>query len=414
MMPINTVTKDGFVSLIRKLDRRYSIPSRNYFSQVAIPKMYDTCRKTVESELGQIEHYACTTDLWSSRTTEPYISLTVHFLDQDFELKTRCLQTAYFPGEHTGENIACGLREALTSWNLREEQLACITTDNGSNVVKATELNHWVRLQCFGHRLHLAIENAVKDDSRIARAAGLCKKLVGHFSHSWKQKMALKEAQQEHNLPEHSLITECPTRWGSRQKMMERILEQRQAISNVLSADRKTRHLVPSWQDLDVLESVNLALHPLQVFTDALSGESYVSVSYVKPVLHLLNTSVLLNTTEMKETARKEGTPSDNTEAQSMDPPSNKKAKRSLGSLLKTSPGPTTPTASSMQLEQALEAELNSYLLSPTIDSEADPLAWWKLHQVTYSKLSKLARRYLCIPATSSPSERLFRTCPKE
>ena len=75
--------------------------------------------------------------------------------------------------------------------------------------------------------------------------------------------------------------------------MMERILEQRQAISNVLSADRKTRHLVPSWQDLDVLESVNLALHPLQVFTDALSGESYVSVSYVKPVLHLLNTSVL-------------------------------------------------------------------------------------------------------------------------
>ena len=136
-------------------------------------------------------------------------------------------------------------------------------------------------------------ENAVKDDSRIARAAGLCKKLLGHFSHSWKQKMALKEAQQEHNLPEHSLITECPTRWGSRQKMMERILEQRQAISNVLSADRKTRHLVPSWQDLDVLESVNLALHPLQVFTDALSGESYVSVSYVKPVLHLLNTSVL-------------------------------------------------------------------------------------------------------------------------
>ncbi|XP_053298983.1 E3 SUMO-protein ligase ZBED1 [Pleuronectes platessa] len=469
MMPINTVTKDGFVSLIRKLDRRYSIPSRNYFSQVAIPKMYDTCRKTVESELGQIEHYACTTDLWSSRTTEPYISLTVHFLDQDFELKTRCLQTAYFPGEHTGENIACGLREALTSWNLREEQLACITTDNGSNVVKATELNHWVRLQCFGHRLHLAIENAVKDDSRIARAAGLCKKLVGHFSHSWKQKMALKEAQQEHNLPEHSLITECPTRWGSRQKMMERILEQRQAISNVLSADRKTRHLVPSWQDLDVLESVNLALHPLQVFTDALSGESYVSVSYVKPVLHLLNTSVLaekeddtnltktikvkildyMNTkyddpatqelldtasfmdprfkvsyisservqdiktrvmSEMKETARKEGTPSDNTEAQSMDPPSNKKAKRSLGSLLKTSPGPTTPTASSMQLEQALEAELNSYLLSPTIDSEADPLAWWKLHQVTYSKLSKLARRYLCIAATSSPSERLFST----
>jgi len=36
-----------------------------------------------------------------------------------------------------------------------------------------------------------------------------------------------------------------------------------------------------------------LALHPLQEFTDALSGEIYVSVSFVKPVLHLLKTSVL-------------------------------------------------------------------------------------------------------------------------
>lgn len=105
--------------------------------------------------------------------------------------------------------------------------------------------------------------------------------------------MALRKVQQEHNLPEHSLITECPTRWGSRQKMIERVLEQQRALSDVLSADRKSRHLVPTWQDLDILESVNQALQPLQEFTDALSSESYVSVSYVKPVLHLMKTSVL-------------------------------------------------------------------------------------------------------------------------
>lgn len=70
-----------------------------------------------------------------------------------------------------------------------------------------------------------------------------------------------------------------------------------------------------------------------------------------------------------------------------MDLPRDKNAKRSLGSLLKTNLGPT-PTASLMQLKQAVEAELNSYLLSPTTDSEADPLAWWKLHQVTYLEVS--------------------------
>ncbi len=64
-------------------------------------------------------------------------------------------------------------------------------------------------------------ENAVKGDECITRAVVLCKKLVGHFSHTWKGKMALKKAQKEHNLPEHSLITECPTRWGSRQRMIQ-------------------------------------------------------------------------------------------------------------------------------------------------------------------------------------------------
>lgn len=35
------------------------------------------------------------------------------------------------------------------------------------------------------------------------------------------------------------------------------------------------------------------ALSPLMEFTDALSGEKYVSVSYVKPVLHLFNHEIL-------------------------------------------------------------------------------------------------------------------------
>lgn len=63
--------------------------------------------------------------------------------------------------------------------------------------------------------------------------------------------MALKKAQQKLNLPEHTLITECPTRWGSRQKMIERVLEQQLAISDVISADKKSRHLIPTWQDLE-------------------------------------------------------------------------------------------------------------------------------------------------------------------
>jgi hypothetical protein len=40
----------------------------------------------------------------------------------------------------------------------------------------------------------------------------------------------------------------------------------------------------------------------------------------------------------------------------------------------------------------------------------ADPLVWWKEKQFHFPILSKLARKYLCIPATEAPSERIFST----
>ncbi len=143
--------------MIKTLDKHYSLPSRNYFSSVALPGLYTQCRMTVEKELQNMQNFAATADLWSSRTMDPYLSLTVHFITRDFNVKSCCLQTAFFPAYHTGEELAQGLKESLSSWSLEEEKMVCTTTDSGANIVKAASLNNWTRLQCFGHRLHLAI-----------------------------------------------------------------------------------------------------------------------------------------------------------------------------------------------------------------------------------------------------------------
>ena len=63
--------------------------------------------------------------------------------------------------------------------------------------------------------------------------------------------------------------------------MLGRILEQKEAIRLALSADRSASHLIPTWQDIDVLESVDRALSPLHELTDILSGEQYVTVSAI-------------------------------------------------------------------------------------------------------------------------------------
>lgn len=77
--------------------------------------------------------------------------------------------------------------------------------------------------------------------------------------------------------------------------MVAHVLEQVPAIRRVLD-DRRSRHLIPTWQDIEVLESVNAALKVVTDFTDALSSEKTVTASSVKPVLRLLSEDLLLPT----------------------------------------------------------------------------------------------------------------------
>ncbi|XP_077403111.1 E3 SUMO-protein ligase ZBED1-like isoform X2 [Vanacampus margaritifer] len=376
---------------------------------------------------------------------------------------SHCLQTSYFPDDHTGELLAAGLQEVLDSWGLPENKLVAITTDDGEDVKKAVEINKWAGLQCFGHKLHLAIEKGLSDE-RIQEAIGMCKKIVSTFSSSSKKRKDLAIVQNYLGLPNHVLTVETPTRWGSRQVMIQRVLEQERAISHVLKEDKKSRHLLPSWQDLEVLEAVNKALCPLQDFTDALSGEQYVGVSYLKPVLKLFNASILAEdendpqlTKDVKRNVLADlngkyshpvvddlldmaslldprfrtkytdeekvervlsraveeivsltkpqqdplpGAAASGAESEP-DPPPKPKRRKTLASFFKSQGGAVTE-------EESVREELTVYLQAADVDSDVNPFDWWRCRQTSFPRVAKLARRYLCIPATSAPSERAF------
>lgn len=50
------------------------------------------------------------------------------------------------------------------------------------------------------------------------------------------------------------------------------------------------------------------------------------------------------------------------------------------------------------------------YAHESAINAEDDPLVWWKDNQTRLPLLAKVAKKYLCVCATSCASERVFST----
>ncbi|XP_077581162.1 E3 SUMO-protein ligase ZBED1-like [Stigmatopora nigra] len=461
----DTVRRRGFRELIRTLEPRYALPEAKHFTEVQLPRMYEECRAEVAEELREADYYALTCG-----GTPPYVGLTVHFVDRHWILRSRRLQTGYLPQERPADGadgVASLLREVLHSWDLRRDMLVCVTADHAAAIEEGCE---WNGLQCFGLHLQTAVEMSLKtcspSQAAVSDAVGMCKQVTAAISNSLKRRCQLAKAQVDLNVPIQHLKTENPWRWGSRQQMIGRFLQQEKAVKQVLMEDGRVRHLTPSRQDMQILEAINLALSPLKEFTDAFSGGEYIAVSYVRPVLHLFRNQILKPqhhdpplTSSIKEgilghlvhayargpgqrlldaatlldprfksayldperldgirsgaaaemellmagvRAEVPSPPAERPEPPGPPGPPAKKAKRSLSSYFKKAAAACQPDRASAELE------LDTYLRTADLDPEKDPLEWWRRHEVNFPWVARLAKKYLCVPATSFPSERIF------
>ena len=109
-------------------------------------------------------------------------------------------------------------------------------------------LGDWGDLPCFGHTLQLAVNSGL-DLAPVSRLTAVCCKLVGHFKHSVVAMGALREKQQNLNIPQHSIISDVATRWNSTYFMYEQLSEQQWAVYAVLHDESVT---TPNYAHLDL------------------------------------------------------------------------------------------------------------------------------------------------------------------
>ena len=231
---------------------------------------------------------ALTTDGWTSRACQSYITITAHFINQNWNLRNFVLQTRLLEQSHTGVNIGAVLREALAEWNLNFPYPVPLVTDNASNMSRAAETAGLTpHIGCFAHTLNLAAQKGMKVPS-AARLLGRVRRIVGFFHRSTTANAVLKSKQDLLKLPKLKLIQDVATRWNSSYEMLERYLQQQPAVTAALMSPeiRKNFKDIATLNEDDVShaeEIVNI-MKPLKTMTTVLCTEKEPTISLIFPM----------------------------------------------------------------------------------------------------------------------------------
>ncbi|XP_022833037.1 zinc finger BED domain-containing protein 4-like [Spodoptera litura] len=445
--PISILENKGFDRLLHLLKPKYKLPGRKYMSEVVIPAIYERVKKLIKDEISKANAVSITSDMWTCMNNMLcFLSFTAHWLNEDFILQHRVLQMKHFVGSHSGNQIRSVLEELASTWGI-SSLIHVIVRDNGPNMVKAIKESAFEGKGCFIHTLQLAIKAALEVEN-VSDALISARRIVTHFNHSSTAQQKLKDIQKELHLTEHQLVQDVTTRWNSTYYMLERVVEQKRAISLYISDNSGSVNIrnctERQWQ---ILKECLILLKPFEEITK-ITSSTFSTISEVIPHSNTLIKyltkpeiseedkyyclSTLLDprfrtrffAQENYELVRRklflEAIQRSDLDAESSseDEATNRgRPPQNVSNFLEESHvtfwncyeelASTNPVISE-DPKSPIAVELNNYESESLLPRNQSPFDWWAKHKSKYAHLANLARVFLSAPGSSVYSERLF------
>lgn len=470
--PISVVEDIGFKNLIKELEPRYNLPSRRTIGRTLLPNTYSQIKTKLMSILNATKYVAITTDIWTSSNAESYMTLTCHLILnsnlKSYVLVTAKLSEQH-TGEHLADVMRHHFNEWGISNKI--SAIVTDNAANIKNSVKILNYEnlpcvaHTLNLVMTDVLADItAFENIIKTCRKIVGHFKMSVVASDKLT-KMQQQMTIGKGK------DLKLKQDVSTRWNSSLLMIERMVLLKEPLSAAMvSLPNCPQNL--NKDDWTILEDCIPLLKPFELITAELSADTYVTVSIVIPLMRALQTHVsqqkcvtavgialkdsllqrigerlipyerrhLAQTATYLDPRFKKmafATDSSATEAENVIKNELTRLLRFQSSTLPTeiiNEGASTSAvlepkpdkSQTLNLWEAFDTKVKSFLetsSTPVSDAiiilknyrdlkyenrNANPLEFWNKNQLLFPQLSSLARKYLCVPATSVPSERIF------
>ena len=474
-IPFEVLDHEGSQEFIDEVNNKLTVKCATTFRRQKLPILYERVKEEMQKafakDFPELKGVSFTTDIWTSRNNDSFISLTLHYINSEFELVRFLIACTPFIGRHTGEAIAVNLDSFISDLNLNEEVHRACANDNGSNVVLAAKESEEINteLRCNDHTLQLAITKAIKNSPELQGGIKKCTDLASHTHRSAPSTSRLQDACEELGIKPRKLSVPCTTRWNSEYMCVRSVLQVKEAVQSLAQTVDDFERSCPSDDQWTTLENCLPFLQKVNNISETLSADKRPTIQEVIPELFVLQQELsaevnhhhkpsrkffrmlkdelqkrfplngaekqmnclanfldprykglhLMEYKKFEETKKillaqeKEVTPSEETEAPesviNTDKERDQNSQINYHDLLRKRLQQGISTTSS-PMPSKLALELDHYLDATAADEKVNILNWWKLMKPQYPILSTYARKYLCIPASSATSERAFST----
>jgi hypothetical protein len=273
---------------VYSLNRFYKLPSRRTIVR-AIDDVYKEkiaeFMIILESIPGRV---ALTCDGWSSRIMRGYFVVTLHWICNDWRLRSSMLEFRYFPSPHNAVTTSELLNMILRDYNIHT-RIRAITSDSGSEMAPAMNrlrdklnqefnlrLTESFHIRCVCHVMNRAAvdaERVIKDE--VGKVRELLK--VVRATVRMREEFAMIQVRlgSRRKLDVPNLDVE--NRWNSMFEMVKNCYDLRHVFESLCNTDEFQNRLNDlKLSDLDwrELKSVTDFLEVMAKYTTASSGQS--------------------------------------------------------------------------------------------------------------------------------------------